>query len=146
MVRSKRGERERRAERVGECTGWGVRLGKQLVGSTLDAIRDGEHWRRLVIALHCGGRWHRLVVIRFHSALTSFFPWAVDAGGVALVAGVRPVVACGGCAWFSWALVIVCALSCCLRIVVLFVHCHVVCAMSCCLHDVVLFACLHCLC
>ena len=66
--------------------------------------------------------------------------WAVDAGGVALAACVRPVVARGGRAWFLWALVVVCALSCCLRVVVLFAHCHVVCTMSCRLHDVVSFA------
>ena len=66
--------------------------------------------------------------------------WAVDAGGVALAACVRPVVARGGRAWFSWALVVVCALSCRLRIVVSFARCHVVCAMSCRLRDVVSFA------
>ena len=33
--------------------------------------------------------------------------WAVDAGGVALVACVRPVVACGGRGWCSWAVVVI---------------------------------------
>ena len=91
------------------------------MGSALHAIRDGEHWRCLVVAVRCGGRWCCLVVIRFRSALTSFFAWAVDAGGVVLVACVRPVVARGGRAWFLWALVVVCALSCRLRDVVSFV-------------------------
>ena len=125
-MRSKRGERERRAEREGERTGWAARPGKQLVGSALVAIRDGRHWRRLV-------------VIRFRSALTSFFAWAVDAGGVALVACVRPVVARGGRAWFSSALVVVCALSCHWRVVVSFARCRVVCAMSCHLRVFVVF-------
>ena len=66
--------------------------------------------------------------------------WAVDAGGVALAACVRPVMARSGRAWFSWALVVVCALSCRLRVVMLFVRCHVVCTMSCRLCDVVSFA------
>ena len=49
---------------------------------------------------------------------------AVDAGGVMLVACVRPVVAHGGRVWFSWALVVVwgwCVLraSCCWVVVVI---------------------------
>ena len=116
MARSKRGERERRAERVGECTGWAARLGKQLVGSALDTICDGEHWRCLVVAIRCGGHWRRLIVSRFRSALMLFFAWAVDAGGVTLVACVHPVVAR--------------ALSCRLHVVVSFARCRVICAVS----------------
>ena len=70
----------------------------------------------------------------------SFFAWAVDAGGVALVACVRPVVARGGRAWFSWALVVVYALSCHLRVVVSFTRCRVVYALSCRLRVVMSFA------
>ena len=72
--------------------------------------------------------------------LTSFFAWAVDAGGVALVACVRPVVARGGRAWFSWALVVIYALLCRLRIVVLFTRCCVVYVLLCRLRVVVSFA------
>ena len=103
-------------------TSWAGRLEKRLVGSALAAVHDGGCWGRLVVAMRGGGRWHRLVVIiRFHYALTSFFAWAVDAGGVTLVACVRPVVAHSGRAWFSWALVVVCALSCHLHVVMSFV-------------------------
>ena len=70
----------------------------------------------------------------------------VDAGGVALMACVRPVVARGGRAWFSWALVVVCALSCRLCAVVSFARGRVVCAWSCRLRDVVSFARFRCLC
>ena len=52
---------------------WAVILGKQLVGSALVAIRDGEHWCRLVVAVRGGGCWHCLVVvIHLCSLLTSF--------------------------------------------------------------------------
>ena len=102
------------------------------MGSALAAVRDGG--RRLVVVIH------------FRYALTSFFAWAVDAGGVALVACVRPVVARGGRAWFSWALVVVYALSCRLRVVVSFTRCRVVCALSYCLRDVVSCARFRCLC
>ena len=68
--------------------------------------------------------------------------WAVDAGDagdVALVVCVRPVVARGGRAWFWWALVVICALSCRLRVVMSFARCRVICAMSCHLRVFVVF-------
>ena len=134
---------------MGERTGWAARPGTQLVGSALVTIHHGGHWRCLVVAICCG-RWHRLVVIiRFRSVLTSFLAVhraplslvrscpgrrtivGVDAGGVTLMVCMRPVVARGGRAWFSWALVVVCALSCHLCTVVSFAHGRVVCAWSC---------------
>ena len=69
MVRDKRGERERREVREGECTGgqWDPE------SSTLIVIRDGGCWRHLVVAVRGGGCWCRLlVVIRFRSPLPSF--------------------------------------------------------------------------
>ena len=48
--------------------------------------------------------------------------WAVDAGGVVLVGCMRPVMAHGGCVWFSWALVVVCMLLCYLCVPVVFVR------------------------
>ena len=146
-MRSKRGEGE-----VSRKGGGTYRLGSE----TGNAV--GGQWRRLVVAVRCR-RWRRLVVvIRFRSALTSFLAGhraplslvrscpgrrtivGVDAGGVALMACVRPVVARGGRAWFSWALVVVCALSCRLCAVVSFARGRVVCAWSCRLRDVVSFA------
>ena len=117
-MRSKRGEGERRAERVRERTGWAARPGKQLVGSALVAIRDGRHWRRLVVAVRGGGHWRRLVVvIRFLSALTSFV-------------AVHAVVVCGFRG--RWSLFVRCrvigTLSCRLCVVVSFARCRVVCA------------------
>ena len=69
MVRNKRGERERREVREGECTGgqWDWQ------SSALVVICDGGHWRRLIVTVHGGGRWRRLLlIIRFRSPLTSF--------------------------------------------------------------------------
>ena len=117
MVRSKRGERERRAERVGERTGWAARPGKQLVGSALVAFRDGGHWRRLVVAVRGGGHWRRLVVvIHFLSVLTSFV-------------AVHAVVMRGFHGrWSSFArCCVVCTLSCRLRDVVSFARCCCLC-------------------
>ena len=110
-MRSKRGQGERQAERVRERTGWAARLGKQLVGSALIAIRDGWHWCRLIVAVHGGGCWrHLVVIIRFLSALTLFV-------------AVHTVVVCGFCGrWSSFA------------------RCRVIGTLSCCLHVVVLFA------
>ena len=117
-MRSKRGEGERRAERVRERTGWAARPGKQLVDSALVAILDGRHWRRLVVAVRGGGRWcHLVVVICFLSALTSFV--AVHA---VVVRGFHG----------RWSSFVHCrvigTLSCRLRVVVLFARCRVVCA------------------
>ena len=111
-MRSKRRERERRAERVGERTVWAARPGKQLVGSALVAIRDGRHWRRLLVAVRGGGRWRRLVVvIRFLSALMSFV--AVHA---VVVRGFRG-------RWSSFARCrVVGAMSCRFRVFVVFVR------------------------
>ena len=69
MVRNKRGERERREVREGERTGgqW------DRESSALVVIRDGGHWRRLIVNVRGGGRWCRLLlIIRFRSLLTSF--------------------------------------------------------------------------
>ena len=39
-----------------------MRLGKQLVGSALVAIRDGGLWHRPVVTIHGGRHWRHLVV------------------------------------------------------------------------------------
>ena len=103
------------------------------------AIRGGRHWRRLVVVIHFRSLWTSFVVV--HHALLSVVrscpsrvvkqfgvaglafgvgggggagrqrSCVVDAGGVALVGCVHPVVAHGGRVWVSWALVVIWA--CC---------------------------------
>ena len=68
-MRNKRGERERRAVREGECTGgqW------DRASSALVVICEGGHWHRLIVTIRGGGHWCRLlVVICFCSPLISF--------------------------------------------------------------------------
>ena len=103
------------------------------------AVRGGRRWRRLVVVIRCRSLWTSFVVV--HRALLSVVrscptrvvkrfgvaglafgvgrgggagrqrSCVVDAGGVALVGCVHPVMARGGRVWVSWALVVIWA--CC---------------------------------
>ena len=135
MVRSKgggSGEKEGRGEEAARSEGgrgmywWAVRP-MQLVGSTpspfvvvriglaslLSSILVCLCTFRVVLCcgwprIWHGVRWRGLAVERH---------WPVDGGGVALVGWVCPVIASGGCGWFSWALAVLCGLLCVSRVV-----------------------------
>ena len=146
-MRSKKGERERQAERKGECTGswWAapslpfVRVGVGVASSSpFVGVGIGVASPPSSVFVLCGPRslssiahccppfvhvrralLRGLASLALHLALVEVEgagrqrSCVVDAGGVALVGSVHPVVARGGRVWVSWALVVIGA--CCVR-------------------------------